>query len=89
MPTELIVALISSPVLVAVIGAWREVRKTRRDNESDHRVMAAKVDALAGDVGAVKTDVHEIRAEQNRHGQRLATIEARFADHLLERTRRG
>lgn len=92
MDTELVVALLSSPAVVAAVGAWTASRKARRSSEADHKIMAAKVDALAEDIGEVKADVHEMRAEQNRHGQRLATIEGRFADHLLERngrTRRG
>ncbi|GAB3429811.1 hypothetical protein [Actinophytocola sediminis] len=87
MTTEVIVALISSPVLVAVLGLLRETRKTRRDNETEHRVVATKVDELAKDTTEMRADVKDIRTEQNRQGQQLATLQARFDDHLLERTR--
>lgn len=78
--TPVYVAIVSGIFALATIVVQARVH---RDNRRDHADTASKVDQLleaqgviGGDVGEMKVDMREARAELRDHGARLRAIES-------------
>lgn len=101
MPPEVKVALITTGgvVAAALIGLMSavlvELIKSRKQRGTAADQLGQVVTEMSPNGGAsvkdavtaIRDDVREIRTVQNRQGQQLATLQARFDDHLLERRR--
>lgn len=92
MTDPVLVTLITTAgvVFVALVGVWVELIRTRKQQtkvvtEVTPNGGASMKDAL----GRIESDLREVRTEQSKQGARIATVNARFDDHLLIHRREG
>ncbi|ONI73077.1 hypothetical protein ALI144C_44815 [Actinosynnema sp. ALI-1.44] len=82
------VTLISTTgaVLVALVGVLVELVKSRkRQDKVVKEVVPNGGSSLRDAIDRIERDTRDVAKTQGHHGERLASLEARLADHLALR----